>query len=258
MSQSSPVQSLHADDGGTGDLPVVLLHSLAGNASQWSAQLEHLRPRRRAVALEWRGHGRSGVPAGGDYDVPAMAADVEAAVNRLGVERFVLVAHSGGAVVALEYAGDHPERVAGLLLVDPSSDARQVPAEQMEPFLAALSSEAYAAVIEEYWRSILDGSEPTVRARILADLAATPKETVVGVFEALRYYDPLPALQRYRGPTLSVITPLNETPFSLHNLHPDLPHTTVTGTGHWLHVDKPEEFNHILDDFIERMERAGL
>jgi pimeloyl-ACP methyl ester carboxylesterase len=112
-------------------------------------------------------------------------------------------------------------------------------------------------VIEEYWRSILEGSDPTVQTRILADLAATPKETVVGVFEALRYYDPLPALQRYRGPALSVVTPLNETPFSLHNLHPDLPHTTITGTGHWLHVDRPGEFNRILDDFIERVERAG-
>ena len=44
---------LYADDGGIGEpLTVVFLHSLAGNASQWSAQLEHLRPERRAVALE--------------------------------------------------------------------------------------------------------------------------------------------------------------------------------------------------------------
>ena len=36
---------LYADDDGAGDpLPVVFLHSLAGNASQWSAQLEHLPP----------------------------------------------------------------------------------------------------------------------------------------------------------------------------------------------------------------------
>jgi len=74
---------LYADDGGTGSLlPVVFLHSTAGNASQWSAQLEHLRPRRAAVALEWRGHGRSGPPADGDYSFPAMAADVDEAVDR--------------------------------------------------------------------------------------------------------------------------------------------------------------------------------
>jgi len=56
---------LHADDGGTGGPPVVLLHSAAGNISQWSPQLEHLRPERRAVALDWRGHGESGIPDDG-------------------------------------------------------------------------------------------------------------------------------------------------------------------------------------------------
>jgi pimeloyl-ACP methyl ester carboxylesterase len=44
---------LYADDGGTGDsLPVVFLHSSAGNASQWAAQLEHLRKERRDARYE--------------------------------------------------------------------------------------------------------------------------------------------------------------------------------------------------------------
>jgi len=95
---------LYADDGGTGDmLPVVFLHSTAGNASQWAAQLEHLRPTRRAVALEWRGHGRSAAPDDGDYSFPATAADVEEAVNRLSIGRFVLLGHSGGGLVAVQY-----------------------------------------------------------------------------------------------------------------------------------------------------------
>ncbi len=244
---------LYADDGGIGDpLPVVFLHSLAGNASQWSAQLEHLRPKRRAVALEWRGHGRSGVPADEDYSVAAAVADVEEAVERHGLERFVLVGHSGGGLVALQYAADHPERVAGLLLADPSGDSRKVPAEQMDPLLAALDSEAYAATIGQYWRFLLTGADPTVRARVMADLEATPKETMVGFFKAGRDYDPLPALRLYGGPMLSVVTSINDEPFSLHNLGTDLPYTTFTGTGHWLHMDNPEEFNGILDRFLAR------
>jgi pimeloyl-ACP methyl ester carboxylesterase len=245
---------LYADDGGATDrLPVVFLHSLAGNASQWSAQLEHLRPERRAVALEWRGHGRSGAPADGDYSVPAAAADVEEAVGRLGLERFVLVGHSGGGLVALQHAADHPERVAGLLLVDPSGDSRKVPSEQMDPLLAALGSEAYAATIGQYWGFILTGGDPDARERVMADLKATPKETVVGFFEAARDYDPLPALRSYDGPMLSVVTPINDEPFSLHNLGSGLDHTTFTGTGHWLHMDKPEEFNSTLDGFLARI-----
>lgn len=162
---------LYADDGGIGDpLSVVFLHSLAGNTSQWSAQLEHLRPERRAVALDWRGHGRSGASADGDYSVPAAAADVQGAAGRLGLERFVLVGHSGGGLAALQYAADHPERVAGLLLADPSGDFRKVPAEQMDPLLAALDSEAYAATIGQYWGFILTGADPAVRERVMADL----------------------------------------------------------------------------------------
>ena len=48
-------------------MPVVFLLPSAGNASRWSAQLEHLRPHRRAVALEWRNHGRSGAFADENY-----------------------------------------------------------------------------------------------------------------------------------------------------------------------------------------------
>lgn len=144
-------------------LPVVFLHSTAGNASQWSAQLEHLRPTWRAVALEWRGHGHSGTPDEGNYAFPAMAADVGEAADRLGTRRFVLVGH-GGELVALQYAADHPERgAAGLLLADPAGNLGRVPAEQMEPFLSGLASDAYAETMEWYWDFLLTGSQESLQ-----------------------------------------------------------------------------------------------
>ena len=76
------------------------------------------------MALEWRGHGRSPTPDDGDRSFPSVAADVEEAAKRLGIGRFVLVGHSGGGLVAVQYAADHPDRVAGLLLADPAGDAR--------------------------------------------------------------------------------------------------------------------------------------
>jgi pimeloyl-ACP methyl ester carboxylesterase len=115
---SSP--SLGVDDCGFGGLPVVFVHSLAGNASQWSAQLEHLREERRAVALDLFGHGNSELPKDGDFAIESMARDLEIAVNELGIERFVLVGHSSGGTVAIAYAGMQTEKVAGLLLADPS------------------------------------------------------------------------------------------------------------------------------------------
>jgi pimeloyl-ACP methyl ester carboxylesterase len=47
----------------------------------------------------------------------------------------------------------------------------------------------------------------------------------------------------------------NDNPYDLHKLVPDLPHKVVTGTSRWLHMDKPEEFNRILDELLEEILR---
>ena len=118
MEIPGPDGSLHVDDGGAGDLAVVFVHAFGGNTTHWAAQLEHLRQEERAVALDLRGHGFSQPPADGDYRMESMAGDIDAVVNKIGLQKFILVGHSMGGSVAIAYAGLHPERVAGLVLVD--------------------------------------------------------------------------------------------------------------------------------------------
>lgn len=247
-SASSP--SLCVDDGGSGGIPVLFVHSLAGNSGHWSRQLEHLRENRRAIAIDLRGHGKSEPARDGDYSIEAMANDIDSAARTLGLARFVLVGHSMGGSVSIEYAGKHPEMVEGLLLADPSGDARKLPVGQVEPFLAALDSDSYAGTVEEYWRAMLAGSNPSVQEKVLEDMRSTKKEVVIGVLRSTLSFNPIAALLRYTGKKLSVITHLNETPIGLHNLLPDLPHVSVSGTGHWLQLDRPDEFNSIMDDFL--------
>ena len=50
---------IFVDDGGSGNLPVVFTHSFGGDVSHWTNQLSHIRETRRAVALDFRGHGKS-------------------------------------------------------------------------------------------------------------------------------------------------------------------------------------------------------
>jgi pimeloyl-ACP methyl ester carboxylesterase len=231
-------------------LPVVLVHSLAGNARQWSGQLTHLQSTRRAVALELRGHGRSDPAKNGDYTLEGMANDIAAVVERRNFERIVLVGHSLGGGVALVYAGAYPERVAGLLLVDPIGDGKQISPAQAQPLLDTLATD-YATTIHEYWKGIA-GSDVAVRQRLLADLDATPQEVVVSAFGEVLRFDPDPWLRRYRGPILSVVTPYNDQPFSLHRLGKGFPHRVVSGTGHWIQLDAPDELNQIMDEFLEK------
>jgi pimeloyl-ACP methyl ester carboxylesterase len=249
---------INIDDGGSGGIPVLFVHSLVGNISHWSSQLEHVRKKRRAIAIDLRGHGLSDPPQNHDYAIESLANDIDMVVNALDLKRFVLVGHSMGGSASIAYAGLHPKKVAGLLLADPSGDARKILKEQILPFIAALKSESYQQVIEGYWREMLVGSRKEVQEKVLSDLHNTRQETILGVFESTLKFDPLTALRHYNGPKQSIITNLNETPISLHNLQRDLPFIKVSDTGHWLQMDKPDEFNRIMDKFLALVDdKAG-
>ena len=255
---AGPAGNLYVRDGGgteqTDALPVLFLHSLAGNGGQWALQLDHLRRVRRAVALDLRGHGDSDPAEDGDYSVAGMAGDVTAAADQLGLRRFILAGHSLGSAVAIEYASRrHPERVAGLLLVDPNGDMSRVPEAELRPFLEALRADPVGE-LESYFRQLVVGGDPDAARWILEDLRLTHEGAIVPAVEGGMSYEPLPALARYPGPRLSIISDMNRLPYSLHNLLPDLPTRLMTGTGHWVMMDRPEVFNRLLDEFVDEVE----
>ena len=61
------------------------------------------------------------------------------------------------------------------------------------------------------------------------------------------------ALRRYPGPKFAIVTPRNDAPLSLHNAVPGVSHTVIKGTGHWIHLDKPDEFNQTLDGLLKQL-----
>lgn len=251
------MHDLFIDDGGSstspGAVPVVFLHSAAGDASHFSAQLAHLRPERRAVAFDFRGHGRSAPPRDGDYSIAGLAADVEQVADRLALDRFVLVGHSMGGAAAVAYAGAHGDRLAGLVLLDPASDGRALPAEVRAGIIAALRSPDYLKVVEDYWAPMLEPSPADVRARLMADLQRTRRDALVETLASLFVFDPVTPLRAYSGPALAIITRFNETPASYQALVPTLAHRKIDGVGHWLHLDAPEAVNEELDRFLRTL-----
>jgi pimeloyl-ACP methyl ester carboxylesterase len=266
---AGPAGNLYVRDsgeiGGGGRLPVLFVHGLAGNGGQWALQLDHLRRRRRALALDLRGHGESdpadaagpGGPAGPGKDRPyaieSLAADVAAVADHFALRHFVLAGHSLGAAVGIAYAAAHPERVAGLLLVDPNGDQTRIPRAQIEPFLAALRAEPLRE-LEAYYRQLVAGADRDAARLVLEDLRLTAEDAVAPAVAAAVEFAPLPALARYGGPRLAVISQANSLPYSLHNLLPDLPVQLLRGTGHWLMMDRPEAFNRVLDGFLDLLE----
>ncbi|GAA0386194.1 alpha/beta hydrolase [Microbispora corallina] len=102
------------DEGGT---PVVLLHALGKDASDWDGPAAALAADgHRVYAPDLRGHGSSGWP--GVYSFPVMRDDVAAFLDALGLAVADVVGHSMGGVVAYLLAASHPGRVGRLVLED--------------------------------------------------------------------------------------------------------------------------------------------
>ena len=115
--------ALHVEEAGEG-VPVVLLHGLTAThryVVMGSRALE--RGGHRVVAYDARGHGASApAPDPAAYAYEDLAADLLRVLDERGIERAVLAGASMGAHTALKVALEHPERVAGLVLVTPAYD----------------------------------------------------------------------------------------------------------------------------------------
>ena len=113
-------------------LPLVLLHGIGSGAASWVQQFEALSASRRVLAWDAPGYGESTAvpaasPAATDY-----ANVLYEWLEKLGIERCVLVGHSLGAIIAGSFAAMHPQRVAGLLLLSPAGGYGAASAEVRE------------------------------------------------------------------------------------------------------------------------------
>ncbi len=104
-----------------GALPIVFVHGLAGNVTQWIHVAPALASRTRVLGLDLAGHGESAfAPRERPYSVAAYARQVAAFMDAVDVDRAILVGHSLGGMVASETAIHFPERVAHAVLVNPA------------------------------------------------------------------------------------------------------------------------------------------
>lgn len=96
---------------------VALVHSLAMDHRFWDSTVAHLLPHTNVVAIDARGHGQSGRGTT-PYTASRMALDLLEVLNHLGVPKAVVAGASMGGCIALQFAGEHPERTAALGLID--------------------------------------------------------------------------------------------------------------------------------------------
>jgi pimeloyl-ACP methyl ester carboxylesterase len=121
--------------------PVILLHGGLANSNYWGKLVPALSPRYRVIVMDSRGHGRSSrddKPYG--YDL--MASDVVALMDYLKIDKAALVGWSDGAIIGLDIAMHHPERLTKLFAFAANSDPSAVKDVEHDPVFGAFIARA--------------------------------------------------------------------------------------------------------------------
>lgn len=117
----SPGLTVHLRDEGPALAPVVmLLHGSNASLHTWEPWVEQLKATHRVISYDHPGHGLTGPHPRDCYTAACFAQVVEAVAKNRKLDRFVLAGNSMGGWIAWNYALAHPERLAGLVLVDAS------------------------------------------------------------------------------------------------------------------------------------------
>ncbi|MER6344937.1 alpha/beta fold hydrolase [Streptomyces sp. NPDC001595] len=254
----------HEDQGGdTGSTltPLVLLHGHPFDHTMWAPQLEAFAPGRRVVAPDLRGYGASPVVPG-ITPLSAFAEDIEALLDGLKVDTFVLAGLSMGGQIAMECHARFGDRVRGLVLADTFAEPETPDGHRARNAMAdRLLREGMRGYADEVLdKMVAPYAEPSVKAHVHRMMTATSPE---GAAAALRGRaerpDYRPLLTRVTVPALVVVgeddtytpVPVAE---SLHALLPDSTLHVVEGAAHMPNLERPDAFNAVLAGFLSRID----
>ena len=259
-------------DRGTGPA-VLFIHGLLGTNANWSHLVTRLEATHRVVVPDLFGHGASDKPRG-DYSLGSHAATLRDLLDRLDIERVTLVGHSLGGGIALQFCYLFPERVDRLVLVSSGGLGRSV-----NPILRAATlpgAEAVIPVIASGWvRTRLEGV-----GSALGRLGLRPPPDVREAWRGFTSLSDADSRRAFLATTRAVIDPGGQT-VTAHDHLPmdeDIPTLVVWGThdrmipawhattahqaipssrvelfhgaGHYPHLDEPDRFAALLQDFI--------
>jgi pimeloyl-ACP methyl ester carboxylesterase len=234
-------------------IPVLFLHSFGGSHEHWQQQLDHLRQHRQAAAFDFRGHGRSDRAETADFSVNGLVKDIEAVMNELGWDQVILVGHSMGGSAAIAYADAHPNKMAGLLLAGtPGKTAEQ----QSKQIIAMLESDQYQNVMDDYMKKLLTGAHRPTDEIVMAGIQKISKPVSLQIIKGQFAYNPLPALERYKGPAMIIYGDGEKNqPNALYMQAKDIPSRHIEGTSHWTQIDKGAAFNNIMDEMLAKVDK---
>jgi 3-oxoadipate enol-lactonase len=244
-----------------GSAMVVLLHGLGSCGEDWGFQIPILTQRFRTLTLDLRGHGRSNLPSGWPI-IPVLASDVAGLMDALGEPSAHIVGLSLGGAVALQLAVDRPDLVRSLTAVNTFAHLKvgrhgRLQAVKRVAWLLMGRMDRLGAVIAN---GLFPEEQVYLREAAATRIGANPRRAYMRALIAVARFDLRPRLAEIVAPTLVIAgdrdtTVPMEAKLELERGIPGARLELLHGSGHATPLDKMHEFNALLVDFLDRVDR---
>ena len=250
--------ALWFDDEGEGDPPLLFVHGFACDHTHFAPQIDRFAPRHRVVAVDLRGHGRSGAPQQ-EYTIEGYADDLAFLCRQLGLARPVVVGHSMGGLVTAVLGRRHPEVPGGLMILDSAVVPKPVLLEGLVGWADEMRAVDYAerlvGVSDAFF---LPSSDPGLKQRIQGGMWA-PQHVLVSSAEHMATFVAAAAAGGDADLVASWTVPVCYVagPWHMNDverfvaLRPDVVMGQTVGSGHYVTLEVPDQIGAMIERFLE-------
>jgi len=247
---------------GQGINTIVFIHGWACNAGFWREQVPVFQEKAKLVLIDLPGHGESDKPET-DYTMDSFADAVIAVMRDAKVEKATLVGHSMGAPVICKVYAKAPERIAGLVAVDGFMRRPKVNAEQAENMAAPYRKPEYREQVKQMVAYMFpNAGTEALRDRVSEEMLKTPQHVMASAMgEMFNLKQAAWDLAKVDVPVMSINakSPMWTESYEkyVRSLWPNTEYRLLEGTGHFVMLEKPSEFNSTLMEMLTKFDLVG-
>jgi 3-oxoadipate enol-lactonase len=250
----------YLDENPTGRASIVLLHGLGANCTSWQLQIPPLTQAGfRVIAPDAPGFGKSTYP-GGNTSIASIASRIAELIQTLGIDSCNVVGISMGGTLALQLAIDHPETIQKMVLVNTFArlqveNIRILPYVLLRLILVhTLGLPAQAHTVAR--RIFPHPDQEFLRQELINQITQADVHAYRATMRALGRFDVRKWLCEIRCPTLVITGEADNTvpPPNQDFLAQSIPGAKqiyIPQAGHAVSVEKPDQFNSLLLEFLQ-------
>ncbi|HVY67243.1 MAG TPA: alpha/beta hydrolase [Gammaproteobacteria bacterium] len=245
--------NIHSSSVGMGPT-LVFVHGWTCDSSSWEQQVPVFAKMYRVITLDLPGHGKSQGPKDGKLSMDLFARAVEAVRAEAKADKIVLIGHSMGAPVIRQYAHEFPNHVAGLVAVDGPLDMRGFPPPNFSAPPPVTGPEGLKTRENMIRGMFVPTTSPAIQDHVLKMMLGAPEATAAGAMAAM--FDPaIRWTETIKAPAIEVVAGTGQVPDvqKTREVIPSFDAMQVAGTGHFLMLEKPAEFNRDLTAFLGKI-----